>query len=234
MTKPRVGECVYCGKTCSLTDDHIPPQCLCDKPRPSDLIKVPSCSSCNGGASPNDEYFRTYLALKDGAGDHPEATAIRPSVFRGLQMPKKLGFARAIVRSIRQVQVRSQAGLYLGRRQAFDVSLDRLNCVVARITKGLFWHHQGRRIPDGFEVAVLAEDRLRGFDAHEIEQFRQEFVTPISINVPYSVGRGVMRYWYALASDRPHVSAWIYEFYGDVRFAAFVMPAEGSQEMGKQ
>jgi len=232
MAKRRVGECVYCGERRRLTDDHIPPKGLCNKPRPSDLVKVPSCSSCNCGASLDDEYFKTVMVLKYKAGSHPEAVGIRPSVFCGLQMPEKLGFARALVRTIRQVQVQTPAGLHLGRQTAFDVNLGRLDRVVARITRGLFWLHQRGRIPDGFEIAVYSEDGLRELDAHEIERIRGEVVIPVLNNPTHSVGRGVMRYWYALASDRPHASAWIYEFYEDVRFLALVMPADGSRTDG--
>ncbi|MFI5353272.1 MAG: hypothetical protein ACHQZS_09955 [Candidatus Binatales bacterium] len=229
MAKQGSGECVYCGEWRKLTVDHIPPKGLCSKPLPSDLVKVPSCSSCNTGASLDDEYFKTVMVLKDKAGGHAEAEGVRPSVFRGLQMPSKLGFAQAVFRTIRQVPVRTPSGLHLGRQPAFEVELGRLCRVVDRITRGLFWHHQQVRVPGGFEVAVYAEDGVHGLGAREIERIPAEVVIPALNNPPHSVGRGVMRYWYALASDRPYASAWIYEFYEDVRFAALVMPAEGGR-----
>ncbi len=222
MSKRRVGACVYCGKSRRLTDDHIPPQGLCDKPRPPDLIKVPSCSSCNNGASRDDEYFKTVMVFKDEAGSHPEAVGIRSSVFRGLQMPEKRGFARDLVQGIREVRAKTPAGLHLGRRFAFDVDLSRLDRVVARITRGLYWHHRRIRIPDGFEVVVFSEDGLRDLDTTERERIRREIVTPVLKNPCHSIGRGVMRYWYASISQQPHALAWLYEFYDDVKFLALV------------
>jgi len=68
MTKQRHGECVYCGHTKPLTDDHIPPQSLFRKPRPADLIAVPSCRQCNISASKDDEYFKTVIVPKDKLG----------------------------------------------------------------------------------------------------------------------------------------------------------------------
>ncbi len=225
MAKRRVGECVYCGKSRRLTDDHIPPRGLCNKPRPSDLIKVPSCSSCNNGASRDDEYFKTVMVFKDEAGSHPEAVGIRSSVFRALQMPEKSGFARDLVQGIREVRVKTPAGLYLGPRSAFGVDLSRLDRVVARITQGLYWHHRGSRIPDGFEVVVFSEDGLRDLDTPGRERIRREIVTPVLKNPCHSIGRGVMRYWYTPMSDQPHAGAWLYQFYEDVKFVALVSPA---------
>jgi hypothetical protein len=224
MTSRRVGECVYCGKTRRLTNDHIPPKGLWNKPRPSDLITVPSCASCNSGASRDDEYFKSMMVLKDKAGDHPEAVAARPSVFRGLEMPEKIGFARNLIKGIRSARVRTPAGLHLGRRFVFDVDLSRLDRVVGRITRGLYWHHIRSRIPDGFEVVVLSEDGLRDLDAPERERFRREFVIPVREKQCHSVGRGVMRYWYASMCEQPQALAWVYEFYDDVKFFALISP----------
>jgi hypothetical protein len=225
MTVRRIGECVYCGKTRRLTDDHIPPKGLWNKPRPPDLITVPSCSSCNSGASRDDEYFKSMMVFKDKSGSHPEAVAVRPSVFRGLEMPKKIGFARSLVKGIRRVRVQTPARLHLGRRFVFDVDLTRLDRVVERITRGLYWHHRRSRIPDGFEVVVFSEDGLRDLDGPARERLRREFVTPVRNNPCYSVGRGVMRYWYASISQQPQALAWVYEFYDDVKFLALVSPA---------
>ena len=99
------------------------------------------------------------MVFKDEAGSHPEAVGIRSSVFRALQMPEKSGFARDLVQGIREVRVKTPAGLYLGPRLAFGVDLSRLDRVVARITQGLYWHHLGSRIPDGFEVVVFSGRR---------------------------------------------------------------------------
>ena len=234
MPKRLIGECVYCGQSRRLTDDHIPPKCLCDKPRPSDLIKVPSCSPCNRGASLDDEYFKTVMVWKDKAGSHQEAVRIRSSVFRSLQMPEKIGFARSLVRTARNVRVRTPAGLYLERRPVFDVDLGRLDRVVSRITKGLYWHHRRSPIPDRFQVAVFSEDGLRDFDAHERERIRTQIVNPVLNSPGHSVGRGVMRYWYASMPDPPYTPAWIYEFYEDVRFVALVVPAENEERGTKR
>ncbi len=222
--KVRTGECVYCGRILPLTEDHIPPQALCGKPRPSDLIVVPSCELCNGGASKDDEYFKTMMVLKDRAGSHPEAVAIRESVFRGLTKPKKTGFTRRIMGSIRRLALRTPAGLHVGKVQGIDVDLARLDRVVIRVTRGLYWHHYGHvRLPNDHEVTVWSEDGLKGIKPSDALHLRSTLVDPVLTNPECSIGRDVLRYWYA-TGDHEHVTAWVLEFYGDVRFIAFTVP----------
>lgn len=221
--KARTGECVYCGRFLPLTNDHIPPQALCGKPRPSDLVVVPSCEQCNCGASKDDEYFKTMMVLKDRAGSHPEAVAIRDSAFRGLAKPKKTKFTRRILGSIRQVTIRTPTGLHVGKAPGFDVDLVRLDRVVARVTRGLFWHHHDHvRLPDDHEVVVWSEDGLRGITPADVLQFRSTLIDPILNNPARSIGRDVLHYRYAYG-DREHVTGWLLEFYGDVRFIAFTV-----------
>ena len=224
MSKEREGQCVYCGETKVLTDDHIPPQCLFGKPRPHDLVKIPSCMRCNNEASRDDEYFKTILVLKDKAGDHPEAVAIRPSVMRALRKAKKQAFARSIVRRSSPISIMSPAGLYVGRRLAYNVDLKRLDRVVARITKGLFYSRKGHRVPLGYEVHAFSESGIRDLTVAETAHMHRDLIDPVLRTKPTSIGRGAMRFWVSFAANDPFVSAWIYEFYGDVRFAAVTIP----------
>lgn len=62
-TSRKVGICVICGKEREITKDHIPPKKCFPKPRPSDLITVPACRSCNGGRSDLDDKFSLFLGL---------------------------------------------------------------------------------------------------------------------------------------------------------------------------
>ena len=224
IMRVKTGECVYCGRYLPLTNDHIPPQALWGKPRPSDLVVVPSCKRCNGGASKDDEYFKTMIVLKDRAGSHPEAVAIRDSVFRGLAKPKKKKFTQRILRSIREVGLRTPAGLYIGKEQVYDVDTIRLDRVIERVTRGLYWHHHGHvRLPDDFEVVVWSEDGLRDITPEDALQLRKTLIDPVINNPARLIGRNVLRYWYA-SGDREHVTGWLFEFYSDVRFVAFTVP----------
>lgn len=198
---------------------------MCGKPRPSDFVVVPSCKSCNSGASKDDECFKTVMVLKDRAGSHPEAAASRPSVFRALAMPNKRRFTRRILESVRQVALRTPGSLHVGAAPAFDVDLVRLDRVVERITRGLYWHHHNHvRLPIDHKVAVWSEDGLRDITAADALHLRRTLVDPILNNPARSIGRNVLRYWYA-SGNHEHVTGWLFEFYGDVRFVAFTDPS---------
>src|SRR5262245_41527341 len=120
---PRMGQCIYCGEIRELTDDHIPPKNLFAKPRPNDLIEVPSCKVCNGGASKDDEYFRLMLTLRDDTFDHPEVQKVLPTVFRSLTKPNKVGFSQSLFQSIRILDVTASGGLFLGSRPTYSANL---------------------------------------------------------------------------------------------------------------
>ena len=182
MTKrKRKGECTYCGRIGPITSDHIPPKCLFPHPRP-DLITVPSCRHCNKGASLDDEYFRTVIALRDTVGDNPNVQSLLPLVLRSLKKPQKAAFRHSLLKSLRKLQVRTPAGLILGNRGAYDVDLVRLDNVASRIVRGLYFHESGQRLPDGFAVSSFSEDGLRDLDAETLAKMQQTVLAPLLAN----------------------------------------------------
>ena len=46
----------------NLTTEHVPPKSLFPKPRPSNLITVPSCESCNVRFAQDEVLFRLYCS----------------------------------------------------------------------------------------------------------------------------------------------------------------------------
>src|SRR5262245_21112273 len=81
--------CGYCGRAEATTRDHIPPKAIFLVPRPSDLITVPSCASCNHGASDSDELFRAYLSLHVGL-DTPSTGQLWAEALRGVGHNRRL------------------------------------------------------------------------------------------------------------------------------------------------
>lgn len=56
--------CALCGNTNVIGGyDHLPPKAIFQKPRPLNLITVPSCNKCNNNGSKDDEDFETFLAF---------------------------------------------------------------------------------------------------------------------------------------------------------------------------
>ena len=100
-----------------------------------------------------------------------------------------------------------------GKGAADRVDLARMGRVVSRVTRALFWHHQGRRLPSVLRVAVFSEAALRDLGSDGLKQAELR-----------SIGGDALRYSYAMAQDSTDGSAWMLEFYGDVRFLAFTVP----------
>jgi hypothetical protein len=217
-------ECVYCGTKGKLTADHIPPKSLFAPPRPAILITVPSCLRCNKAASQDDEYFKAVLALKETAGDHPDAKGVRESVLRSLARPQSRRFSRYFLNRTARVNVHTPAGLYVGKRLSYDVDLERLDRVAARVVKGLFYALKGKRIPQEYMVVAHCEDGLQNLSAADQETLRQTVVIPVLSGTQGTVANNVMKYWVAFEPTNEYVSAWILEFYLNVRFLVFVIP----------
>ena len=215
--------CVYCGSTEAITDDHIPPKSLFPKPRPSNLITVRSCRQCNEGASKDDEYFRLMLSLRHDTGDHPSVKQILPSIYRSLQKPAKKGFQQALFNSMKDMELVSRGGIYLGDAQSYDVNLVRLDRVAKRTTAGLYYHQFGKPIPAGFHVTAYSADGLDNLSADTKQRVIKLF-DDVTRNEPHIFGDGVFAYWHEPAHNHDTVGVWVLAFYERVGFLCLITP----------
>lgn len=212
--------CTYCGERPGITADHVPPKLLFAEPRPSDLITVPSCLTCNKAFEKDDEYLRLMLVLKDECYKHPEVQRVLPAVLRGLRRQEKRRFTESFVRGMRKVQLRSEAGLYLGTRGSFDVDMSRLRRAVARVVRGLYFHHNQIRLPKEAEVRVWYDDDLLLQGEETIAELRRTILEPLALLGGRSIARQSFTYWTHQHEESTGLSAWIISFYDEVRFFA--------------
>jgi len=219
-----IGErCVYCPCD-AQSSDHVPPKNLFPKPRPSDLVEVPSCNNCNHGASNDDEYFRTVLATFEVTGDHPDVQRVLPDVHRALNNPKKKGFARSFIKTIQLVQRVTPSGLYAGVAPTFSFDKGRLLRVVERTVKGLLSHERGIRLPESCEaVAYFGGDIVQ--DISPFAQSLRRVAEYMATRPHKTIGNNVFAYSVVFAEDLPevalddeHFSIWLMRFYDAVDF----------------
>ncbi len=171
----------------------------------------------------DDEYFRLVVAFREDVGDHPDVRAILPVIYRSLKKPRKVGLKNAVLNNIHYRNLRTPGGIFLGPRATYDVELDRLDRVVARIIRGLYHHHTATRIPNDYNVAVFSEDGLR-VSPSNLLQLQTEVLDPLSRTAIHSVGGTVFRYRYAAVATDPLSSAWLLTFYERVSFLGLVAP----------
>lgn len=132
-----LGECVYCGEQRELTRDHIPPRCLFGKPRPADLVTVPSCVDCNSEVSKHDEYFRIAITTGIDRERFPKENADSVRAINNLARPASLGFGRLLLQN------------YKPNPSRLTIDFGRIKIVLCRIARGLFYHQRDVRMPGG-------------------------------------------------------------------------------------
>lgn len=214
----RTGECVYCGTIGTITRDHIPPQNIFARPRPSDLIVVPSCLTCNQSATRDDEYFRMTLSLREDMQQHPANDQLCRAVQRSFANPRQAKFTRAFFQGVRRVDVETPDGIYLGQQPVYEVNLRRLERVAARIAKGLFYHICKVRLPDHYDMILLSEEEHKYASDEFAERIRTRVLAPLWSAPEHVIGPGVFSYRFMFAADDPNMSAWLLIFFQVVRF----------------
>jgi len=112
----------------------------------------------------------------------------------------------------------------LGRALGYTVEFERLGRVVSRIVRGLYWHHEGQIVPSGHNVGAIFEDTLKEMPSTERQDLLSKCVDPLRNTPMHSTPREVLRYRYQIAPGAAPVSAWLLEFYEDVRCLALLVP----------
>ena len=187
-----------------MTRDHIPSRSLFSKPRPNDLITVPSCYLCNKGASKHDEYFNLVVKLGIDRNRFPNEYADSLDTTYNLARPESLGFARFLLQRYRPTL------------SQFEVDRDRVGIVLRRIVRGLFYHDIRMRLPEFVPfrfVSISDEPRIAAALSGGIDSLAKGLK---------SIGGGVFRYAFVqCAPPDPFVTAWLISFYDHRRFFCF-------------
>jgi len=222
--KRKIGQCVHCGRTGFISDDHLPPQNLFPPPRPNNLITIPNCDECNGGSSKDDEYFRIWLVSRENTKGHPARDAVFPTMQRSLRRKAAPGFAKAFRRKLTPTERFTSSGIYAGTGLLQEFEGHRIDKVAARITQGLFFHEKGYRLPDDHVVRTFCLFRIDHLDP-ELSQSVTDFIAALLASPPRSIGT-VFRYWWLQSPNGPHNSVWLFEFYARLEYFCTTAPTD--------
>jgi hypothetical protein len=217
-------ECVYCGQP-ATTVDHVPPKCMFGEKKPSNLITVPACEPCNVGASKDDQYMQR-LALVAGADAHTVGKQVNEAFLRAIERPQQKGMRAAFFQSLRPVNLATEGGLFAGRGFEFILDLDRLEGVLRRVVRGLFWKHFGRRLADGYEtlfLPVMTDPRLPvAFRNNQQRIFDFDTV---------DIGGGAFVYRYCVAPGDENATIWRFDFFKAIGFMGYTAKAEDNGDL---
>jgi hypothetical protein len=196
------GECYLCGAP-ATTRDHVPPLGLFPKPRPSNLITVPACATCNRNRSLDDEYFRVIVAA--GSRDSPQSTVLlHQRIIPRLR--NRPALILDFLNSVRQVDIRSEGGIFLGRGPACTFDRARIQAVIDKIVRGLFLAHAKRRLANDYSVEEFVY-------CPKIKKPLQEAIMQLPL---LNIGDGsVFSYRYHIADETSSESFWFLMFYNE-------------------
>jgi hypothetical protein len=124
------------------------------------------------------------------------------------------------------MDIRTQSGLWLGRRIVYDVDLQRLLGVVARCVRGLFFHHTHRMLSLDAEVRILSDDTLRSQPRDFVDQFIETIVLPLTHSSFRTIGSRVFSYTVQTFAEDPNTSAWALIFFERYSFVALTASPE--------
>lgn len=209
----RVRTCFICEQAPGTTKEHVIPENLFPAGLRENLWTARSCRPCNDRLAPDEELFRVFVTGQAEQGS-VGFEVWREGVRRTLAKQPKL---KAMLASqMKLMEVRSPAGLHLGKRWAIPTRADRINPVLEKIVRGLYLR-ENRSMLGGTE-----------WDVH----FNPSYVAPEILN---SAKRGelntpVFRYAFVQAQDDPRASIWWLGFYEKALFVVTTWPPERNEE----
>jgi hypothetical protein len=204
-----VRKCYLCGSTENLTRDHIPPENIFPKPKPTNLITVPCCRKCNEGFSKDDEAFRLWVASSVGrspAGDWIWEKKVVGSTLR--RSPK-------LLENIQPFFGKDWMETPHGKIEMDTLAFppERMNRYLVRLTKGLLC---------AFYPAYDYSKDV--FAPRHIQQTQKNLagVRDLICHLKYiERGERVFRAWHGISVDSGKSGAWVYTFYDGACFIVF-------------
>lgn len=214
MAKPPA-ICYICAEPIAARDrdrDHVPSQGLFNVGDRQNLITLPTHRACNQDFAKDDEYFRLQITAR--AFPDPKARKLwgepipeSGPVMRGFHRPQSQGFKASVLKNLVSVDIRTDAGLYLGTGEALLQDSNRLLRVVNRFVRGLYTHRTGKVLPADWPVSsdLMHPQRVLAF----VDLFQARF---------FEVGNGTFLYASMhLPEDDREALFWLV-FYNSVHF----------------
>jgi len=202
--------CVICGIRQSIDREHVPPKNIFTKPRPSNLVTVPACSDCNNNTSQLDEEFRAYLSLTVGTSNNNSLDYWTKAALPTIRSNTRL--KRQIIEWTREVEVFSEAGLYLGNAPALLWEVKKHGLIIEKTIRGLYWKHYNDILGEHIKLRIqclsgLSDEIKAMLTRFHIERIGNAFI-----------------YAHRRADDLHQLSGWLLEFYGTHLVGVFTEP----------
>ena len=214
MARPKNKLCCFCGNP-ALTMDHIPPDGIFPYPKPQNLITVPACVPCNEQSSLDEEYFRAIITPAAFNNQWAEKL-IYQKIIPGFK--QKSALIRSIMKKSQKLYVTSEGGIYIGKLPALQYDPIRIQNVINKIVRGLFWHEKRDILGSDYIVKRFLLN----------PPFSDKLQAGIGTLPLKKVGSGeVFSYRYLTDSDNPRISCWYLMFFEATLFMAITEAKSG-------
>ncbi|MBD3343131.1 MAG: hypothetical protein GF353_28800 [Candidatus Lokiarchaeota archaeon] len=211
------GVCAYCGQYGYITDDHIPPKNLFSKPRPQNLITVPSCFNCNEGASKDDEYLRMILSLRDDLAYNENIKKLQPKIEKSLTRPEFSGLRKLFLDSIKSGSILTNSGLYLGKIPLIEPDSKRINRVITRIVMGLYYVEKQKVLSKDCNIVWFRYEKWKRLNKNTTQTLK-DMITYLRAAKSHVIGNHDFSYRFVYAQQDDRYFAGTITFYNKVTF----------------
>jgi hypothetical protein len=201
-------KCVYCSMRESTTDDHVPPKCFFPKPRPSNLITVPSCLDCNKDAGKDEEFFlATFMFSYAGVS---EAGKRLWTEKLNRMYEKNIGLRRKIADHLNQSSFYTPSGIYLGKGMTIKPDEKRFEFVVNKILKGLYFFEYNQLFPNNAEITTIFLNLIENYEP--VQRVAPE------LKFGSRSWDGIFEYRFNRLDNDPSGSIWLFRFWNQAYF----------------
>lgn len=190
--------CAYCDLERADSLDHVPPKSLFSGALPDDMVRVPACGPCHSRWSVSDEKFRVLLSLYVGIDTPANREFWKAKSLRTVAHNDQLH--REILDNMREVDIVSPGGLYLGKGSAVPWDAKDHDQMIERFVRGLYFHHFETALGMGVNIDVYFQP-----SSHPVIQEALELCRTASIGGKQFV------YAYARAQEENLASLWLFK-----------------------
>lgn len=201
-------QCIYCGSENGKTKDHVPPEGFFPKPKPTNLIKVPACESCNNGASKDEEWLLAILMFTDAGVSKAGKKHWDQKLHRMYR--KNHGLRRKIAKSLQKVNLFTPMGLFAGRAMTIEHDERRSSRVLNKIVRGLYYHEYKEALPP--TVSITCKLLKRGPLIAEVDKYASQ------LQFGSRQWPDLFEYRFNRVAERPQGSMWLIRFFGNIVF----------------
>ncbi len=201
--------CVYCGKREATTADHVVAEGFFDVAPEGGYIKAPSCFPCNNKCYSRDEEYLLVAGLSEATIRSAAANRVldRMAEAHRTGRRRRVGLAIRLLNNVRPHDVHSPAGIYLGTARVLEFEERRVNPVLEKIVRGLYYHELGVALPR--EAAVAVEIKPSAAKLGSPEWSALDSVTPRRLG-------DVFEYRWRVSPEGSSQSWWWFTFYDSV------------------